>query len=110
MVRLHQWAKLLTERDYEKVFQQTFGFTDGDKYLGLCLRLNTSSGPVNGTLYISTKMVAFYSKFPLRHSSSPGQPQWIHDRVCLTLLFLKIFFSDESETELGMEFRPYLVT
>ncbi|KAG7036238.1 GEM-like protein 2, partial [Cucurbita argyrosperma subsp. argyrosperma] len=80
MVRLHQWAKLLTEGDYEKVFQQTFGFTDGDKYLGLCLCLNTSSGPVNGTLYISTKMVAIYSKFPLRHSSSPGQPQWIHDR------------------------------
>ncbi|KAL0554463.1 hypothetical protein IC582_008385 [Cucumis melo] len=78
MARLHQGTKLLTEGGYKKVFQQTFGFVDGDKYLDcFACYLSTSSGPVNGTLYISTKRVAFCSAFPLCYYPSPGQPQWI---------------------------------
>lgn len=89
MARLHQGTKLLTEGGYKKVFQQTFGFVDGDKYLDcFACYLSTSSGPVNGTLYISTKRLAFCSESPLYYSSSPpGQSEWLYYKVCLTLYY-----------------------
>ncbi|KAE8650861.1 hypothetical protein Csa_001636 [Cucumis sativus] len=87
IARLHQWTKLLTEGGYKKVFQQTFSFVDGEKYLdSFACYLSTSSGPVNGTLYISTKRVAFCSEFPLCYYPSPGgQPQWILYKVVIAV-------------------------
>ncbi|XP_038887653.1 GEM-like protein 2 isoform X1 [Benincasa hispida] len=86
MARLHQGTKLVTEGGYKKVFQQTFGFVDGDKYLDFfACYLSTSSGPVNGTLYISTKRVAFCSEFPLCYYPSPGEPQWILYKVMIAV-------------------------
>ncbi|XP_022156241.1 GEM-like protein 1 [Momordica charantia] len=84
--RLIQGTKLVTEGGPEKLFQHTFGVIPGDKYLhSYACYLSTSSGPVNGTLYISTKRVAFGSESPLCYSSSPGQPEWMYYKVVIEL-------------------------
>ncbi|CAN1855539.1 Putative GEM-like protein 3 [Linum perenne] len=66
MARLAQGTKVITEGGHEKVFIQTFGITTGEKLLNsYACYLSTSTGPVIGTLYVSTKKVAFCSDHPL---------------------------------------------
>ncbi|CAN1855538.1 Putative GEM-like protein 3 [Linum perenne] len=63
MARLAQGTKVITEGGHEKVFIQTFGITTGEKLLNsYACYLSTSTGPVIGTLYVSTKKVAFCSR------------------------------------------------
>lgn len=70
--RFVQGTKILAEGGAERLFQHTFGVIPGEKYLNsYACYLAVSSGPVNGTLYISTKRVAFCSESPLSHSPSP---------------------------------------
>eukprot|EP00249_Psilotum_nudum_P006113 c19466_g1_i1 orf=325-1272(-) len=84
--RLSQGTKLLAEGGYEKVFRQTFETTPDEK---LCKTyacyLSTSSGPVAGTLYISTLKIAFCSDRPLSYSPSTGQTAWSYYKVVLPL-------------------------
>lgn len=86
MARLAQGTKVFAEGGHDKVFQQTFGITPGEKLRkAYACYLSTSSGPVIGTLYISTAKLAFCSDNPLSYSPSPGQHEWIHYKVVVQL-------------------------
>lgn len=87
--RFVQGTKLLAEGGPERLFHHTFGVVPGEKYLhSYACYLATPTGPVNGTLYISTKRLAFCSESPLYYSSSPpGQSEWLYYKVCLTLYY-----------------------
>lgn len=82
MARLAQGTKLLTEGGPVKVFQQEFNLLAGEKLLNsfVCY-LSTSSGPVIGTLYVSTKRVCFCSDYPLSRYSPTGSHDWMHYKV-----------------------------
>ncbi|KAF8407380.1 hypothetical protein HHK36_006511 [Tetracentron sinense] len=82
MARLAQGAKVLAEGGHDKVFQQIFEILPGEKLLkAYACYLSTSSGPVIGTLYISTKRVAFCSDNPLCRYPTPEQQEWIYYKV-----------------------------
>lgn len=80
--RLSQGTKLLTEGGFDKIFRQTFEtLPDEQLRKSYACYLSTSSGPVAGTLYISTKKVAFCSDRPLSYQPSPGQTAWSYYKV-----------------------------
>ncbi|CAN1157024.1 GLABRA2 expression modulator [Linum perenne] len=82
MARLAQGTKVITEGGHEKVFIQIFGITTGEKLLNsYACYLSTSTGPVIGTLYVSTKKVAFCSDYPLSYRYPNGQQDWIYYKV-----------------------------
>ncbi|XP_050939694.1 GEM-like protein 2 isoform X1 [Cucumis melo] len=85
--RFVQGTKLLAEGGPERLFHHTFGVVPGEKYLhSYACYLATPTGPVNGTLYISTKRLAFCSESPLYYSSSPpGQSEWLYYKVVIEL-------------------------
>ncbi|KAK4255895.1 hypothetical protein QN277_008830 [Acacia crassicarpa] len=69
MARLVQGTKVLTQGGHDRVFENTFGILQGEKLLKqYACYLSTLSGPIIGTLYISTKRLAFCSDYPLYHS------------------------------------------
>ncbi|XP_022757674.1 GEM-like protein 1 [Durio zibethinus] len=86
VARLAQGTKLLAEGGHDRLFQQTFQILPGEKLLHtyVCY-LSTSSGPVIGSLYISTKRIAFCSDYPLCYYPSPGYQQWMYYKVVLEL-------------------------
>ncbi|XP_010246219.1 PREDICTED: GEM-like protein 1 [Nelumbo nucifera] len=88
MTRLAQGTKVLSEGGRDKVFHQMFGILPDEKVLkAYSCYLSTSSGPVIGTLYISTKRVAFCSDSPLCHYTASGQ-EWMYYKVVVTLIQL----------------------
>ncbi|XP_031250965.1 GEM-like protein 2 isoform X2 [Pistacia vera] len=86
LARLAQGTKVLTEGGHEKVFQQEFQILPGEKLLkAYACYLSTSTGPVIGTLYISTKRMAFCSDYPLCYYSSSGQQELMYYKVVVDL-------------------------
>ncbi|WCJ22565.1 GRAM domain family protein [Euphorbia peplus] len=77
--RIAQGTKVFAEGGHDKVFQQTFGIGAGEKLLkAYVCYFSTSSGPVVGTLYLSTKRLAFCSDHPFSYYSSTGQQQLMY--------------------------------
>ena len=71
------------------MFQQTFEVLPGEKLLNAyACYISTSTGPVIGTLYVSSKMVAFCSEYPFCYYSSTGQQQWMYYKVLPSTSFL----------------------
>ncbi|KAJ7563735.1 hypothetical protein O6H91_03G123800 [Diphasiastrum complanatum] len=84
--RLNQGAKVLREGGLEKVFKQSFDTTSNEQLRkSYACYLSTSTGPVVGTLYISTAKFAFCSDRPLQHSSSSDQKASIYYKVIIPL-------------------------
>jgi hypothetical protein len=84
MARISQGTKVLTEGGHDKVFQQTFEVLPGEKFLNAyACYISTSTGPVIGTLYISSKKVAFCSEHPFCYYSPTGQQQWMYYKVII---------------------------
>ncbi|RDX74634.1 GEM-like protein 2, partial [Mucuna pruriens] len=76
----------------DKLFQQTFGVFPREKLLQkpYSCYVSTNSGPVIGTLYVSTKRLAFCSDYPLcHHPLSLQQHQCIYYKVIVQLDQLK---------------------
>lgn len=82
MARLVQGTKLIANGGSDKLFQQTFGVIPGEKLLKqhVCY-ISKISGPVIGTLYITTKRLAFCSDYPLCHYPFSLQHQCIYYKV-----------------------------
>ncbi|KAL9360195.1 hypothetical protein Peur_048318 [Populus x canadensis] len=86
MARIAQGTKVLAEGGHDKVFQQTFEVLPGEKLLNAyACYISTSTGPVIGTLYVSSKKVAFCSEYPFCYYSSTGQQQWMYYKVAVQL-------------------------
>ncbi|KAL1565351.1 GEM-like protein 5 [Salvia divinorum] len=79
-------AKAITEGGFESLFKQTFE-TDADEKLKktFACYLSTTTGPVAGTLYLSTARVAFCSDRPLSFRAPSGQETWAYYKVTIPL-------------------------
>ncbi|XP_054811499.1 GEM-like protein 2 isoform X3 [Prosopis cineraria] len=84
MARLVEGTKVLTYGGYDRVFENTFGIMQGEKLLKqYACYISTSTGPSIGTLYISTKRLAFCSDYALRYYPvSPHNSQSIYYKIC----------------------------
>lgn len=87
MARLAQGTKVLAEGGCDKVFQQTFGILPGEQLKkAYACYLSTSSGPMIGTLYVSTRRLAFCSDKPLCYNVPQVQQECIFYQVHLLSL------------------------
>ncbi|XP_006580924.1 GEM-like protein 1-like isoform X1 [Glycine max] len=80
VARIVQGTKVLTLGGPDILFQQSFGNFPGEKLIkSFACYLSTSTGPVIGTIYVSTKRVAFCSDYPLcNYPLSLQQNQSVH--------------------------------
>lgn len=75
-------AKAITEGGFESLFKQIFATEPNEKLLkAFACYLSTSTGPVAGTLYISTARLAFCSDRPLYFTAPSGQEAWSYYKV-----------------------------
>jgi hypothetical protein len=75
VARLTQGTKVYAEGGHNRVFHQTFGAMPGEKLRkAYACYLSTSSGPVIGTLYLTTARLAFCSDNPLYYQGPAGHP------------------------------------
>ncbi|XP_041013185.1 GEM-like protein 5 [Juglans microcarpa x Juglans regia] len=79
-------AKAITEGGFESLFKQTFETLPNEKLKKtFACYLSTSTGPVAGTLYLSTVRVAFCSDRPLTFIAPSGQEAWSYYKVTIPL-------------------------
>jgi len=84
--KLSLGAKALTEGGFEALFRQTFPVSPEEKLRKTyACYLSTSTGPVAGTLYISTMKIGFCSDRPLSFTTSSGEVSWSYYRVAIPL-------------------------
>jgi hypothetical protein len=75
VARLSQGTKVYAEGGHDRVFYQTFGAMPGEQLRkAYACYLSTSSGPVIGTLYLSTARLAFCSDSPVCYQGPAAQP------------------------------------
>ncbi|KAF2288353.1 hypothetical protein GH714_006972 [Hevea brasiliensis] len=79
-------AKAITEGGFESLFKQVFETHLNEKLKKtFACYLSTSTGPVAGTLYLSTARVAFCSDRPLSFMAPSGQETWCYYKVMIPL-------------------------
>lgn len=80
-------AKALTKGGFESLFKQIFESSDPNEKLKktFACYLSTSTGPVAGTLYLSTARLAFCSDRPLYFTAPSGQGAWSYYKVLIPL-------------------------
>ncbi|KAK7317822.1 hypothetical protein RJT34_02383 [Clitoria ternatea] len=82
MARIVHGTKVLTLGGPDMLFQQSFGIFPGEKLIkSYACYLSTSSGPVIGTLYVSTKRLAYCSDYPCHYSLPQQQNQCVYYKV-----------------------------
>lgn len=79
-------AKAITEGGFESLFKQIFGSDPNEKLKKtFACYLSTSTGPVAGTLYLSTARLGFCSDRPLYFTAPSGQGAWSYYKVVIPL-------------------------
>ncbi|PIN02119.1 hypothetical protein CDL12_25370 [Handroanthus impetiginosus] len=79
-------AKAITEGGFESLFKQIFQTDPNEKLKkSFACYLSTTTGPVAGTLYLSTARVAFCSDRPLSFRAPSGQEAWSYYKVTIPL-------------------------
>jgi hypothetical protein len=79
-------AKAITEGGFESLYKQTFPTYPNEKLKKtFACYLSTATGPVAGTLYLSTARVAFCSDRPLSFIAPSGQEAWCYYKVTYLL-------------------------
>ncbi|KFK25553.1 hypothetical protein AALP_AA8G129900 [Arabis alpina] len=79
--------KAISEGGFESLFKQIFGTEPNEKLKKtFACYLSTTTGPVAGTMYLSTARVAFCSDRPLFFKAPSGQEAWSYYRVIVPLV------------------------
>lgn len=79
-------AKAITEGGFESLFKHIFETEPNEKLKKtFACYLSTTTGPVAGTLYLSTARVAFCSDRPLCYTAPSGQEAWSYYKVMIPL-------------------------
>ncbi|PNT45985.1 hypothetical protein POPTR_003G165600v4 [Populus trichocarpa] len=79
-------VKAITEGGFESLFKHIFETDPNEKLKkSFACYLSTSTGPVAGTLYLSTARVAFCSDRPLCHTAPSGEEAWSYYKVMIPL-------------------------
>lgn len=83
-------AKAITEGGFESMFKQIFMPSDPNERLKktFACYLSTTTGPVAGTIYLSTARVAFCSDRPLCFTAPSGQETWTYYKVISSIYFV----------------------
>ncbi|EYU37364.1 hypothetical protein ABFS82_11G077700 [Erythranthe guttata] len=77
-------AKAITEGGFESLFRQIFPCDANEKLKKtFACYLSTTTGPVAGTLYLSTARLAFCSDRPLSFNAPSGQVAWSYYKVAI---------------------------
>lgn len=84
--KLSLTAKALTEGGFESLYKQTFPADPSERLKKtFACYLSTTTGPVAGTLYLSTHNLAFCSDRPLSFTAPSGQLAWSYYKVIFLL-------------------------
>ena len=80
-------AKAITEGGFESMYKQIFSPCDPNEKLKktFACYLSTTTGPVAGTIYLSTARVAFCSDRPLSFAAPSGEETWSYYKVVIPL-------------------------
>ncbi|KAK4417941.1 GEM-like protein 5 [Sesamum alatum] len=79
-------AKTITGGGFEGLYKQTFAtYPNETLNKTFACYLSTSTGPVAGTLYLSTVHVAFCSDRPLSFTAPSGQETWSYYKILIPL-------------------------
>ncbi|KAK8706499.1 hypothetical protein V6N13_050061 [Hibiscus sabdariffa] len=79
-------AKAITKGGFESLFKKIFATGANEKLSkAFACYLSTATGPVAGTLYLSTARVAFCSDRPLSFTAPSGQETWSYYKVMIPL-------------------------
>lgn len=79
-------ARAITEGGFESLFKQIFATDPNEKLKKtFACYLSSSTGPVAGTLYLSTARLAFCSDRPLTFTTPSGQAAWSYYKVMIPL-------------------------
>ncbi|KAA3467966.1 GEM-like protein 5 [Gossypium australe] len=79
-------AKAITKGGFESLFKKIFATDPTEKLKkAFACYLSTTTGPVAGTLYLSTARVAFCSDRPLSFVAPSGQETWTYYKVMIPL-------------------------
>ncbi|KAK6922460.1 GRAM domain [Dillenia turbinata] len=77
-------AKAIREGGFESLFKQIFATEPNERLKGtFACYLSTTTGPVAGTLYLSTVRVGFCSDRPLCFKAPSGQETWSYYMVSI---------------------------
>lgn len=84
--KLNLTAKAITGGGFESLYKQIFTVDPNEKLKKtFACYLSTSTGPVAGTLYLSSARVAFCSDRPLSFTAPSGQQAWSYYKVVIPL-------------------------
>ncbi|KAJ6837131.1 putative GEM-like protein 5 [Iris pallida] len=84
--KLNLTAKAISEGGFESLYKQTFPTEVSERLKKtFACYLSTSTGPVAGTLYLSTHALAFCSDRPLSFTAPSGQVAWSYYKVAIPL-------------------------
>ncbi|GMH15094.1 hypothetical protein Nepgr_016935 [Nepenthes gracilis] len=79
-------AKAITKGGFEPLFKQIFNTEPNEKLKkSFACYLYTTTGPVAGTLYMSTVRIGFCSDRPLSFPVSSGKQAWFYYKVMIAL-------------------------
>lgn len=80
-------AKAISEGGFESLFKQLFQVEHDNEKLKktFACYLSTTTGPVAGTLYLSTHRVGFCSDRPLSFTAPSGQEAWSYYKIMVPL-------------------------
>ncbi|XP_073130674.1 GEM-like protein 5 [Henckelia pumila] len=80
-------AKAITGGGFEPLFRQIFSVDDPNEKLRktFACYLSTTTGPVAGTIYLSTARVAFCSDRPLTFRAPSGQDSWTYYKISVPI-------------------------
>ncbi|CAI0463689.1 unnamed protein product [Linum tenue] len=82
--KMNLTAKAITEGGFESMFKRIFETHPEEKLKKtFACYLSTTTGPVAGTLYLSTARVAFCSDRPLCFTAPSGQEAWSYYKVVI---------------------------
>jgi hypothetical protein len=86
MGKLSLGAKALSEGGFEKLYKQTFSSGPEEQLRKtFACYLSTATGPVAGTLYLTSLNIAFCSDRPLSFAAPSGQTAWSYYKVMIPL-------------------------
>ncbi|GAB4839719.1 hypothetical protein Ancab_020429 [Ancistrocladus abbreviatus] len=84
--KINLTAKALSEGGFESLFKQIFDAEPNEKLKKtFACYLSTATGPVAGTLYLSTHRIGFCSDRPLSFIAPSGQEAWSYYKVMMPL-------------------------
>ncbi|KAE8716474.1 GEM-like protein 5 [Hibiscus syriacus] len=101
--KLNLTEKAIKEGGFESLFKQIFATDPNERLMKIFAGyLSTTTGPVAGTLYLSTVRVAFCSDRPLSFTAPSSQETWSYYKVRAVLVNPVVMKENQEERYIQM--------